>query len=138
MNDKTDLLPLPEYFRRDLSHMTWEGLSQAAINYASANVEHAVAPLQVKIEELREELRCLRQKYDERTACVIVHRGSALACSDAMRAAYSDERRRAERLAEALQLAEEHIGALTPEWYSAGQRVLAAIRAAKQPERDLP
>ena len=37
---------------------------------------------------------------------------------------------RAERLAMALRLAEEHINALTPEWYSAGQRVLAEIRAA--------
>ena len=35
-----------------------------------------------------------------------------------------------ERLAMALRLAEEHINALTPEWYSAGQRVLAEIRAA--------
>jgi predicted nucleic acid-binding Zn-ribbon protein len=38
----------------------------------------------------------------------------------------------AERLAMALRLAEEHINALTPEWYSAGQRVLAEIRAAQQ------
>lgn len=37
---------------------------------------------------------------------------------------------RAERLAEALRLAEEHINDLTPEWYSAGHRVLAEIRAA--------
>ncbi|HEY8342643.1 MAG TPA: hypothetical protein VIK75_06555 [Calditerricola sp.] len=37
---------------------------------------------------------------------------------------------RAERLADALRLAEEHINALTPEWYSAGQRVLTEIRAA--------
>lgn len=36
----------------------------------------------------------------------------------------------AERLAMALRLAEEHINALTPEWYNAGQRVLAEIRAA--------
>jgi hypothetical protein len=35
-----------------------------------------------------------------------------------------------ERLAMALRLAEEHINALTPEWYSAGQRVLTEIRAA--------
>ncbi len=41
---------------------------------------------------------------------------------------------RAARLAEALRLAEEHIGALTPEWYSAGRRVLAAIRAALEQE----
>jgi hypothetical protein len=41
---------------------------------------------------------------------------------------------RADKLAEALQLAEEHIGALTPEWYSAGRRVLAAIRAVLEQE----
>lgn len=35
----------------------------------------------------------------------------------------------AERLAMALRLAEEYINDLTPEWYSAGQRVLAEIRA---------
>jgi len=35
-----------------------------------------------------------------------------------------------ERLAEALRRAEEHINVLTHEWYSAGQRVLAEIRAA--------
>lgn len=35
---------------------------------------------------------------------------------------------RAEQLEEALRLAEEHINGLTPDWYSAGQRVLAAIR----------
>jgi hypothetical protein len=40
------------------------------------------------------------------------------------------EHERAERLAEALRLAEEHIDGLTPEWYNAGQRVLAAIRDA--------
>lgn len=37
---------------------------------------------------------------------------------------------RVELLAEALRLAEEHIDFITPKWYSAGQRVLAAIRAA--------
>ena len=40
------------------------------------------------------------------------------------------QKARAERMADALRLAEEHINTLTPEWYSAGQRVLAAIRAA--------
>jgi type II secretory pathway component PulF len=40
------------------------------------------------------------------------------------------EKERADKLAEALRLAEEHINSLTPEWYSAGQRVLAEIRAA--------
>jgi 16S rRNA C967 or C1407 C5-methylase (RsmB/RsmF family) len=41
---------------------------------------------------------------------------------------------RAERLAEALRLAEEHINDTTPEWYNSGQRVLAAIRAALKQE----
>lgn len=41
---------------------------------------------------------------------------------------------RAEQLADALRIAEEHINALTPEWYSAGQRVLAEIRAALEQE----
>lgn len=44
-----ELLPLPEYFQRDLSHMTWEGLTQAAIDYARANME----PLRAEVESLR-------------------------------------------------------------------------------------
>ena len=43
---------------------------------------------------------------------------------------------RAERLAEALRLAEEHLNDITPEWYSAGQRVLAKIRAALKQEEE--
>lgn len=58
--------------------------------------------LWAEVKRLTLETGRLQQQYDEQTACVIVHRGSALACSDAMRAAYYDERRRAERLAEAL------------------------------------
>lgn len=42
-------------------------------------------------DELRFELANLRALYDERTAYVIVHKGAALACSDAMRQAYSDQ-----------------------------------------------
>lgn len=99
-------------------------------HYARSNVAHATAPLQAEIEALRAQLdeQCrlhaigmerelaliterdrlrmeldrLQQQYDERTACMIVHRGAALACSDAVRAAYCDEHERAERLAEAL------------------------------------
>lgn len=47
----TKLLPLPEYFRRDLSHMTWEGLDATTIDYARANM----APLIAEIERLRAE-----------------------------------------------------------------------------------
>lgn len=45
-------------------------------------------------------------------------------------AAKAEAEARAARLAEVLRLAEEHINAITPEWYSAGQRVLTEIRAA--------
>src|SRR5690606_26966138 len=41
---------------------------------------------------------------------------------------------RADKLAEALRLAEEHINAITPEWYNSGQRVLAEIRTALEQE----
>jgi hypothetical protein len=52
--------------------------------------------------------------------------------SDYMQAA-NYQATRAERLAAALRLAEEHLTAITPEWYSAGQRVLAETRAALRP-----
>lgn len=61
-----------------------------------------VEALWAEVKRLTLEMGRLQQQYDEQTACVIVHRGSELACSDAMRAAYYDERHRAERLAEAL------------------------------------
>src|SRR5690606_37802793 len=51
---------------------------------------------------------------------------------DVLETRWRKELERAEKLEEALRLAEEHISDLTPEWYNAGQRVLAAIRAAKQ------
>src|SRR5690606_23462238 len=69
MTAETDLLPLPEYFRRDLSHMTWEGLSQAAINYASANVASAVAPLQAEIEALRAEVERVNSWNERVSVC---------------------------------------------------------------------
>lgn len=54
--------------------------------------------LWAEVKRLTLEMSRLQQQYDEQTACVIVHRGSALACSDAMRTAYYDERRRADKL----------------------------------------
>src|SRR5690606_19814451 len=62
--------------------------------------------LRAEVERLTFEMGCLQQQYDERTACMIVYRGQALACSDAVRTAYSDERRRADKLAKALRLIE--------------------------------
>lgn len=56
--------------------------------------------LWAEVKRLTLETGRLQQQYDEQTACVIVHRGLMLACSDAMRAAYYDERHRAERLRE--------------------------------------
>lgn len=41
---------------------------------------------------------------------------------------------RAKQLSEALRLAEEHINVITPDWYNAGQQVLAAIRDALSKE----
>lgn len=66
-----------------------------------------VEALWAEVKRLTLETGRLQQQYDEQTACVIVHRGTMLACSDAMRAAYYDERRRAERLEQALQKLEE-------------------------------
>lgn len=67
-----------------------------------------VGALWEEVKRLTLEMGRLQQQYDEQTACVIVHRGSMIACSDAMRAAYYDEHYRAEWLAEALQKLEEH------------------------------
>lgn len=101
-----ELLPLPEWHG---DFMTESEFEEAATAYARACVEANLAPLQAENERLRAEVErltfdmsCLQQQYDERTAYMIVHRGSALACSDSVRAAYSDEHERAERLAEAL------------------------------------
>ena len=43
---------------------------------------------------------------------------------------------RTEQLAKVLRLTEEHINAITPDWYNAGQQVLAAIRDALSKEKD--
>ena len=61
-----------------------------------------IEALRAEVERLTFEMGCLQQQYDERPAYMIVHRGAWLACSDAVRSAYSDEHHRAERLAEAL------------------------------------
>lgn len=74
--------------------------------------EHAAAR---EIERLREKVDCLQQQYDERTACTIEHRGSTIACSDAMRTAYLDERRHADELADALRTATAMLMADYPE-----------------------
>ena len=68
--------------------------------HAMKRKDKDVDALWSEVKRLTLEMGRLQQQYDEQTACVIVHRGSALACSDAVCAAYYDERRRAERLAE--------------------------------------
>lgn len=73
-----------------------------ALRNASEALQAEIEALRAQVERLTFEMERLQQQYDERTACMIVHRGSALACSDAVRAAYSEEHERAERLAEAL------------------------------------
>jgi hypothetical protein len=87
---------LPQYMR--------DRLTEAAAALEAAREE---------VERLTLEMGRLQQQYDERTACVIVHRGSALACSYDVRTAYSDERRRAERLAELLDQAYGYVPAGT-------------------------
>src|SRR5690606_1472370 len=81
-----------------------EQLRLATVDQATAEAEANDA--RAEVEALRAEMGRLQQQYDERTACMIVYRGQALACSDAVRTAYSDERRRADKLAEALRLIE--------------------------------
>jgi hypothetical protein len=49
------------------------------------------------------EIERLRENVDRLTAYTIEHRGSTISCSDAMFDAYSDERRHAANLVEALQ-----------------------------------
>lgn len=71
-------------------------------NERAERAEARADKLLAAAKRMTQEVGRLQQQYDERTACVIAHRGSALACSDAVRSAYSDERRRADRLAEAL------------------------------------
>lgn len=76
-------------------------------------VEAHAGRLQEEVDRLAQEMVRIQQQYDERTACVIVHRGSALACSDGVRDAYLDERRRADRLAELLDQAYGYVPAGT-------------------------
>ena len=64
MNDKTDLLPLPEGYDKYSSprlykgQMFHEGQMRA---YARANSARAIAPLQAEIEELLAEVHALRE-----------------------------------------------------------------------------
>jgi hypothetical protein len=110
---EVDLLPLPEGESSSFGNYEVH-TNETMIDYARANVARNTALLQAEIEALRAEVErltfemgCLQQQYDERTAYMIVHRGAWLACSDAVRSAYSDEHHRAERLAEALRIAKE-------------------------------
>ena len=82
----------------------------------SGNVAHLIAAQAAEIEALRMEVSEWKR------------------VASAQAELHSEAEARAERLAEALQLAEEHISAMTPECYRAGQRVLAAIRAALEQE----
>jgi hypothetical protein len=77
-----DRFPMPDWFKQQ----------------ARASVEANAEALRAEVERLTLEVGRLQQQYDERTACMIVHRGQALACSDAVRAAYFDESRRADKL----------------------------------------
>ena len=97
MTAETDLLPLPGKQARPHDELIRELLDS---RLPKSEREHAAAR---EIERLREKVASLQQQYDEKTACTIEHRGSTIACSDAMFDAYSDERRLAADLVEALQ-----------------------------------
>lgn len=117
--------------------------------YSEEQVQKLLAEnerLRAEVERLTFEMGCLQQQYDERTAYMIVHRGAALACSDSVRAAYSDEHHRAERLAEALRskATEWESWGVDPDHPVAGcpqderaseifQRCAAELRAALRP-----
>lgn len=75
---------------------------EACWNTRPALLQAEVESLRAEVELLTFEMGCLQQQYDERTAYMIVHRGAWLACSDAVRSAYSDEHHRAERLEKTL------------------------------------
>lgn len=68
-----------------------------------------VKELRAEVNRLTLELFRLQQQYDELSAGMIVHRGQELACSEAMCAAYFDERRRADKLVEVLREARDAI-----------------------------
>ena len=117
MTAETDLLPLPE------GYAAWAYIGSTRVysadgmeSYARANVSHAAAPLQAEVEALRAEVAEWKR------------------VAAAQAELHNKAESRAGRLAEALRLAEEHISDLTPEWYNSGQRVLAAIRAARKQE----
>jgi hypothetical protein len=89
------------------------GTGDGDMAYLLREAAAALEAAREEVERLTLEMGRLQQQYDERTACVIVHRGSALACSYDVRTAYSDERRRAERLAELLDQAFGYVPAGT-------------------------
>src|SRR5690606_18392482 len=95
LDARTDGEPLRVLAIRASNALYWR-------NERAERAEARADKLLAAAKRLTQEVGRLQQQYDERTACVIAHRGSALACSDAVRSAYSDERRRADRLAEAL------------------------------------
>lgn len=137
-----------------------EAYANACVSSATAEKDAEIDALRTRLEDTVrdstnkiEALRAEVEDYRENGASAVRFAPNSAHWSAELRRLFGDDARegievleqrlrdslaRAEQLAEALQLAEEHIGALTPEWYGAGQRVLTAIRAAKQPERDLP
>src|SRR5690606_22083877 len=57
MTTETDLLPLPPlYIVPSVEPVDYPDVAQALMDYASANVAHATAPLQAEIEALRAEV----------------------------------------------------------------------------------
>lgn len=81
-------------FPSDIDGVTWhnEEIGGLEVRYIRADLAHPA-----DTDALRAELAGLTAQYEERTAYTIVHRGQALACSDAMRGAYADEHHRAEK-----------------------------------------
>jgi hypothetical protein len=65
MTTETDLLPLPELPRQVEGYNSdyWEAgqIEEYAADYARANVEHHIAPLQAEIEALRAEVERLNR-----------------------------------------------------------------------------
>lgn len=123
MSAEIDLLPLPEWME------CLEEVDSADIrDYARANVARNTALLRAEIEALRTDN--LRTEVEALRAEVAEWKRVAAAQAEL----HGEAEARADKLAEALRLAEEHINAITPEWYSAGQRVLAEIRAALEQE----
>ena len=101
MTTETDLLPLPPlYIVPSVEPVDYPDVAQALMDYASANVAHATAPLQAEIEALRAEVE-RANSWNERVSVCRDHvadivDGPCVICAlDAAKA-------RAERLAEAI------------------------------------